>query len=69
MLFNYAIPVMKLNLLPRKRENKVSIVDEAEAAIARLQEEVRKQIELNKIEDANRNKPDLARLKALGMID
>lgn len=47
----------------------MDLLEEAEAAIARLQEAVREQIELNKIEDANRNKPDLARLKALGMID
>lgn len=47
----------------------MDIVAEAELAIERLQASVREQIARNLEEDANRNKPNLERLKALGMID
>lgn len=45
----------------------MDVVREAELAIERLAADVRKQIELNRIEDENRTKPNLERLQALGM--
>jgi hypothetical protein len=47
----------------------MDIVREAELAIERLQAQVREQIAKNMEEDANRNKPNLERLRALGMIE
>jgi len=45
----------------------MDILEEAELAIARLTADVREQIAKNKAEDENRTKPNLDRLKALGM--
>lgn len=45
----------------------MDIVKEAEIAIERLTAQIREQIELNRIEDENRTKPNLEHLKALGM--
>ena len=42
---------------------------EAEQAIAFLHSKVQEQIQANLVEDANRNKPDYDRLRALGMIE
>jgi len=46
----------------------MDIVTEAELAIERLQAQVREQIAKNKEEDENRNKPNIERLQALGML-
>lgn len=47
----------------------MDLYEEAERVLAFLDSAIKNEIARNLEEDANRGKPDLDRLKALGMID